>query len=84
MESDLPSELEVAVRAAFTRDFPARPLLHLRVRAEESDRWVLAVYTPWDSLKPTPYVLYAVNRQTLLAAQLTGNEAQPYCIPNYK
>ena len=79
-----PKEVDKAVRAALAHDLPGRYVSHTKLCAEEPSRLVVRAYLPVANLLPTPYVIYAVDRVTLVASELIGDESEPYEIPNYK
>jgi hypothetical protein len=80
----VPPNIELAAEAAFRADFPDRNLGGTRLRAEEPGRYVIAVYSPVEGLKPTPYMIYEVARDSMASRRLTGDDGKPYLIKGYK
>jgi hypothetical protein len=80
----LPIGSEAAVRHAIARDIPNREISSIRVCHATPSELIVRVYLPVPKLTPTPYVIYRIELPGLVAARLSGNEAAPYQIANYK
>ena len=83
-EAELPREVENADKLAANRDYPGREIAMVKCAAIEPGRIVVRVYLPVPKLKPTPYIIYAVNREDSEAQRLEAEEAALYRIKNYK
>jgi hypothetical protein len=81
---EVPPEVEQAAMAAFRADYPDRACSHTRLRAEEVNRYVVAVYSPVGGLAPSPYFIFEILRDGLAARHLSQEERELYMIKNYK
>jgi hypothetical protein len=80
----IPPEVDAAVRAVVARDAPGRKISRIRLCESSSSALVVRVFLPVPRFRPTPYLIYRVDLAETVARQLSGSEAAPYLIPNYK
>jgi hypothetical protein len=68
-------------RLQFQEEYPEYKIAETRIRAAESNRFVVAVFytTPYP-VRPIPYKLYAVNRDLREVEELPCNPDSPYWI----
>lgn len=85
MTPEIPESIAAAATSACLAEFPNRTIArHICLSAVDSKCFVLLLYLPVADLTPPPYVIYEVNRESLVARRLTGEEGKPHQIKNYK
>ncbi len=81
--TDIPPEVDAAIRAEVALNFPGREI-RLSICSTESIRYIVRVHLPLPKLKPSPYVIYEFDRRSGKVTRLEGESAKPYRILNYK